>query len=465
MKSKLKICVWIVALVLCTICANFLFNRYQKPIKEKKKYTAQWTEKEADRVKQSRMGDFATTLPVVYIDTDDEMILKETKTNIKLAIGYSDGEAYSVLEEPSEAYYAKINHRGASSYSQFEKKQYRVEFYKDGKFKKKQNIGFLGMAENSEWVLNGPYLDKTLMRNKLVYDLGREVMEWAPDSRYCELFLNGEYQGVYLAVEPVSVGDGRLRLSKFGLLSGSTAYIVKRDRVGTEDSPLKNYGTINGKTVNELYLVYPSVKNATEKEIEWITNRVSNFERALYKEDFYKDREYEQYLDIHNFVDYYLINEFVMNHDAGNLSAYAYSELGGKLSMAVWDYNNCFDNYQGVSCEFDDRYLSNSAWFDQLEKDPYFMDLVKDRYRELRGNLLSEEYLYRKLDEYQAYLGEAIDRNFEVWGFSFYQNLLINDTDTERDIRSYEQAVAQLENAIHERLLHLDQRYLMDSGE
>ena len=47
------------------------------------------------------------------------------------------------------------------------------------------------MGANSEWVLNGPYLDKTLIRNKLVYDLARELNGWAPDTRFVELFVDG----------------------------------------------------------------------------------------------------------------------------------------------------------------------------------------------------------------------------------------------------------------------------------
>ncbi|MDY4116893.1 MAG: CotH kinase family protein, partial [Blautia sp.] len=95
-------------------------------------------------------------------------------------------------------------------------------------------MSLAGMGANSEWVLNGPYLDKTLIRNKLVYDLARELNGWAPDTRFVELFVDGEYQGVYLAVEPVTNGESRLRLSEFSLLSGETAYIVSRDRSDTE---------------------------------------------------------------------------------------------------------------------------------------------------------------------------------------------------------------------------------------
>lgn len=57
-------------------------------------------------------------------------------------------------------------------------------------------------------------------------------------------FLDGNYKGVYLAVEPVTNGESRLRLCKFGLLSGQTAYIISRERTDSQDDPLDNYGTL-----------------------------------------------------------------------------------------------------------------------------------------------------------------------------------------------------------------------------
>ena len=364
-----------------------------------------------------------------------------------------------VSENPDEVYYATIKHRGASSYSQFEKKQYRIEFFRDEKFKKNADVKLFGMAENSEWVLNGPFLDKTLMRNKLAYDLSREIMEWAPDTRYCELFLNGKYQGVYLATEPITNGTGRLRLSKFGLLSGNTAFIAKRDRVGTEMVSLENYGTVAGKTVNELFLDYPAADKVTPKEISWITKRISDFERALYKDDFAEKGDYLHYINVDNFVDYYIINELFMNIDAGNLSTYVYEELNGKMCLAVWDFNNSLDNYQWGKLDTNEFYILEHSWFDRLLQDSAFVDSVVDRYYELRKTSLSEEHMLELLQQYQEELGDAIDRNFEVWGFSFYLNLLVgkNDDGTGRDAKSYEEACFQLETTLHERLNFLDE--------
>ncbi len=456
---KAKICIFVSVIVLFAgmLALNMLYNTSDKEEIKKKNKDIAWDPLEKEKLLESKTGDFETDLPVIYIDTDDAQILKEDKRECKIALNNASGQLRPVSDEPDEAYYATINHRGASSYSQFEKKQYRIDFFQDKQFKKEADVELFGMAGHSEWVLNGPFLDKTMMRNKLVYDLSREIMQWAPDTRYCELFLNGEYQGVYLATEPVTNGTGRLRLSKFGLLSGNTAFIVKRDRVGTETTSLKNYGTIAGKTVNELYLDYPTEDKVTPKEISWITKRISDFERALYKDDFAEKGEYLHYIDVDNFVDYYIINELFMNIDAGNLSTYVYEELNGKMCLAVWDFNNCLDNYQWGKHETNEFYILENPWFDRLLKDPAFVDRVVDRYYELRKTSLSEEHMLELLQQYQEEMGDAVERNFEVWGFSFYFDLLVDSYEDKRDAKSYEDACGQLKTTLHERLAFLDE--------
>lgn len=457
MKIKVYIFVSVIVLFAGMLGLNRFYHISAREENKKANKNIDWDSLEKEELMESKTGDFETDLPVIYIDTDDVQILKESKTESKIALLNTTGELRPVSDDPDEIYYATIKHRGASSFSQFEKKQYRIEFFKDKKLKKNADVELFGMAENSEWVLNGPFLDKTLMRNKLVYGISREIMEWAPDTRYCELFLNGEYQGVYLATEPITNGTGRLRLSKFGLLSGNTAFIVKRDRVGSEPIALENYGTVTGKTVNELYLDYPVADKVTSKEISWITKRISDFERALYKDNFAEARDYLHYIDIDSFVDYYIINELFMNIDAGNLSTYVYEELNGKMCLAVWDFNNSLDNYQWGKYEANEFYITENPWFDRLLQDPSFVDRVVDRYYELRKGPLNEDYMLELLQQYREELGDAVDRNYEVWGFSFYLDLLVDSDDNGRDAGSYEEACQQLKTTLHDRLVFLDE--------
>ena len=399
---------------------------------------------------------FETALPILFVDTKGKAIRDYPSVMARLSIlnAANDGTLHRSTEAPDLSLNIRIKVRGASSKS-FDKQQYRVKFFSDDKGESELKYGLLGMGRESEWVLNGPFLDKTLARNYLAYTLGREIFAWAPDVRYFELFLNGRYQGVYVAIEPPTNGESRLRLSKFGLLGGDTAYIVNRDREGTDLDPLRNYGKTAGYTSNDLYVQYPSNGRITEVEYQWICEDISRFERDLYGDGSPNyEAVYEPYIDVGNFVDYYLFNELFMNHDAGLLSTFAYKELGGKLCLAIWDFNNSFDNYQWFKESFDEFYLLESPWFEKLLTDCKFVDRITSRYRELRQRAFSKEHIFEILDGTKNLLGEAIDRNFRVWGYTFRTNLLVGD---ERDINSYEEAVTQLKTAIEKRLAFLDE--------
>ena len=84
-----------------------------------------------------------------------------------------------------------------------------------------------------------------------------------------------------------------------------------------------------------------------------------------------------------------------------------------------------------------------------LTKDEDFTNQIISRYRQLRKGCLSEEYLMNYIDDTIEYLGPAIDRNFEKWGYSFDSDTLLEPE--ERNIHSYEEAVSQLKTFIKER--------------
>lgn len=464
---RILLCILMIT-VLCgiSIVGNSVVKSENKS-KEKKRTAItkeemkEWAAPDEESLESYDLGKFSTTLPVVYMNTKGQQVLKENAIWGNIALLDGNGEEQSVFSVPNSIYRATIKYRGASSYSEFDKKQYRIKFYKNKKDSAKK-VSLAGMGANSEWVLNGPYLDKTLIRNKLVYDLARELNGWAPDTRFVELFVDGEYQGVYLAVEPVTNGESRLRLSEFGLLSGETAYIVNRDRIDTGSEEIDTWGKTNGYTYNALYIRYPSKNKITEKQKEYIKKDISEFEQVLYGKNFSDKRiGYQAYIDMDNWVDYFIINEFAMNYDAGNLSTYLYKELDGKLQLAVWDFNNGFDNYQWLRTETDVLHTVENSWFQRLWQDENFRDRVCERYRQLRKTTLADEHIAEKIAAYQAELGAAVDRNFKVWGYSFHENLLVGTTKEgmSRDIGSYEEAMKQLTDTIHERLAYLDKEW------
>ena len=184
----------------------------------------------------------------------------------------------------------------------------------------------------------------------------------------------------------------------------------------------------------------------------------SAFEKALYSYDYNsKKYGYRSSVDINSFADYLILNEFTVNYDAGSYSTYIYKDINGKFKMCVWDFNNACDNYQEGSWMTVQHFsLHNKPWFVMMMRDDYFTERVIKRYKELRKTYLSEEYLLNYIDDVVEYLGPAIDRNFERWGYTFdedYEMLSPHD----RDIHSYDDAINQLKSFIVSRGTWMDE--------
>ena len=446
------ICLILVAALGGTLALNTIRNPWEQTAAapEKQENPIPVDTKSLDNV---GLEPFVSNLPVMMIDTRKQQIMKDSTVWADVAIMDSDSGQNDIMGMVDSVLVATVKYRGASSYSSFDKPQYRITFYRKENGKA-LDYDLFGLGADSEWVLNGPFLDRTLLRNYLVYTLSGEIMEWAPGCTFFELFVNGKYQGVYLAVEPVTNGASRLRLSEFGLLSGATAYIVKRDRVGTELNVLHTYGERNGYTSQELSVGYPGKNDLTKEQFTWIERDISQFEQALYSESFADpDIGYSRYIDVNSFVDYFIINEFAMNHDASVLSTYVYKELGGKTQLCVWDFNNGFDNYQWFTMDSQEFYVVETNWFDRLLQDRNFVEKVEQRYQELRRTTLSDEHIAEVLTHGREMLGPAVERNFAKWGYTFEVMYLAPEF---RDPQNYEQAITQLETVIAERLAFLD---------
>ena len=211
------------------------------------------------------------------------------------------------------------------------------------------------------------------------------------------------------------------------------------------------------KSTGGFNIIYPGTANLNEQFVESITQDFSNFEHMLYTYDFdHSEYGYSKTIDVDSFVNYFLINEFTSNYDAGNYSTYIYKGTNGKYRMCVWDFNNAFDNYQEQAIDHETFLLYESLWFNMIIKDKDFTERVIKRYHELRKTYFSDDYLNNYIDETIAYLDDAIDRNFEKWGYTFESdhNLLYPTT---RNLRSYDEAVAQLKGYIASRGAWMDE--------
>lgn len=415
-------------------------------------------------------GVLCSHLPIVQIDTYGKEIPGEI---IRSPEGYTIG--YTMSETGEETIDSKVsvfdneeknNHiddipqvsseiririRGNSS-RHFEKKGYIVKLITDDGFNNPQSV--MGMDSHHEWALHGPYLDKTLLRNYICYNLAGDIMGYAPNVRFCELVLNGEYQGLYLMTETITAGKegARLSLSVNKKDNSFSGYLLRLDRgSNTELKNINNFGKYTYRSESVVNIVYPGNDNLTYELADGISDDFSEFEKALYSYDYDSSKfGYEKYIDVDSFVDYFLINEFTSNYDAGSKSTYVYKGVDGKFHMCVWDFNNAFDNYQENETSYRIFTMQDSLWYDMLFRDEKFVERVISRYYELEKLYLNEEYMNGYIDSVIEYLGPAIDRNFEKWGHTFnpeWDRLF----DFHRNLRSFDEAVEQIKVYIKNR--------------
>lgn len=413
--------------------------------------------------------ELVTHLPLIEIDTDGQRIpggrvrrvhgVPVVIDNLPSIISHINirnkkGEVNSLNKQPDDQFNVLIRYRGNSS-RLFDKKSLKLHFIDE--VGNKKEVSLAGMTPNDEWNLHGPFFDRTLLRNYLGYNISGEIMDYAPNVRYCELVLNGEYQGLYLIVEDISQGTGRIPIEKSDRRSKKTPYIVAWDRDYKAKRKLNNFSYYTYQAgVSALDIKYPTKTGLTPEQEEYIRHDISHIEKVLYSYDLGK---YENYLDKNSFAEYFIINEFFRNTDAGKFSTYLYKDLRQKMKLCVWDFNNCCDNYADLAYDAAGFTMQDTPWFSMLIKDRDFVDLVVHKYHLLRQTTLSTPYLLDYIDETRDFLGPAIERNNAKWGYVF----LMENPDPlnyllpyDRNMRSYDESVEQLKTFIIQRGAWLD---------
>ena len=422
---------------------------------------------------------FCTHLPLMEVTTDGPIPPSHLKYDdtghgstsdrnyemVAATVRYFDSETENnhLTDRPVVEERALFRIRGASSRN-MDKKNYLLKFTEEDMVTG-LDVSLSGMVADNSWALHGPFWDKSLIRNYVCMNLAGEIMDYAPNVRFCELFVNGEYMGLYLLMEKVGYNkNGRLNISKTdpGL---ATSYVIKIDRESLDPFyALETFRSLSRggtkQTTGYMTVVYPET-TLTQVQKDYITMDISRFEKAMYSFD-YNDpaKGYRQYIDVQSFIDFYLINEFTLNYDAPALSTYLYKDMRGKLKMCVWDFDAAFDYYQWSSISPETFLIQKETWFEYLFKDPAFVGQVEARYLELREKYFSEEYLFSYIDDVVEYLGPAIDRNYEKWGYSFQSTYNGKNYDflvpAERNVRSHEEAIQQMRAAITDRIDHMD---------
>jgi hypothetical protein len=378
---------------------------------------------------------FTSHLPLISIQTNGQTIVDDPKIMADMqAFDRQDGLPNSLLDVPT-SYNGKIaiEIRGHSS-QMFPKKSYGFETqHPDGS---NNNVSLLGLPSENDWVLHGPYSDKSLIRNVLLFEIARRTGWYASRTVLCELIIDNDYRGVYVLMEKVKRDDDRVDVDEL-LASDNSGdaltggYIIRIDwpTSGTSydwHSPVSWYQSTY-LDLNYQY-VYPDRETITLAQKDYIVNYVSGFELNLIGNT-YSDpvNGFNKYIDISSFIDFFLLQEFSKNVDAYRLSSYMFKvrdSKGGKLFAGpLWDFNLAFGNVNyltGWQPEGWVLYLPDEAavvpfHLKRLREDPIFNAQIRCRWDDLRSGILSDNHVISMVDSLVECLGPAIARNFNRW--------------------------------------------------
>jgi CotH kinase protein/Secretion system C-terminal sorting domain len=386
-------------------------------------------------------GEFSSSnLPIVVISTlPGETIMDEPKITADMKIIYNGGALLNYITDPGNIYSGKIGIEIRGRYSAaLPQKPYGFET-RDNEGNN-LNVPVLGLPKENDWILAANYNDKTFLRNFLAFEIFRQMGHYAPGSRYCEVVVNNEYQGIYLLTEKIKIDKNRVNISELNHFENpgddnTGGYIFKNDYYTSNDSWLSNYSPVN-KPGADVHFVYhdPDAGEITQRQKDYIRDYVDTFESILYSPDF-KDKQtgYRAYLDVNSFVDYFILGEITRNVDAYKKSRFYYKDkesIDGHIhSGPPWDFDwawkniteNCvhFNQTDGSGWAYRinecDAWPVPPSWEIRLMQDRNFVNEIHDRYYLLRKNILSQAHLNHIIDSVAALLDAAQIRHYQKW--------------------------------------------------
>ena len=312
-------------------------------------------------------------------------------------------------------------------------------------FTLEQPASLLDLRTNAHWVLNAAYIDRSLMRHKLSYDLFRSwsvkgAERFAIASRFVEVQLNGDYRGAYLLMERVD--RSLLGLRPFGSNDVSHACIYKAiDHAANFGQP----GRAGYEQREPDPLTHPYWRPLDE-----FNRFVSTAPDAKF---FDPQTGIESRLDLDNAIDFHLLVLLTSNGDGitkNFILARDGQESGvpsQRFFFVPWDYDGTFGRNWDASPVPPSVWLSNNL-FDRLLGQAAYRARFAARWRQLRERGLSAKSIQGMIEANAQTLGEAPRRNAACWPTT---------NGPAPDELTFVEEIDQMKRWVEERIQWLDQ--------
>jgi len=390
------------------------FNNFAKPVE----YVITSADKSSQTVK-IRIFD----LPVLVIDTPDHISITSKDywiENATIKLRNTDN-----IE--TDLGLTAIKGRGNLTWRSFPKKPYSIKL--DSK------ASFFGLPKHKRWCLLANYMDKTLMRNSVSYEIGRNCdgLSWTPGGDFVEVILNEKHIGNYYLCEQIKIDENRINISK------DNGFIITADNTWDEQYKFKS-------KVRELPYMFKDPDVVTDEQFNKIESYVNEMEESLYNDEKFAERDYLNYLDVNSLIDFWFVYELAMNHEPlGPRSVFMYKDGDGVFySGPVWD----FDMLTYIPSRVNSWQIKTVAmYYPRLFQDANFKNEVYLRWIKQKDKFLAIQS-FIDLKTYQIKASESRDRT--IWSFS-------DNSNGEQGL-TYDQAVERMRKAYLDKLDWMDKQ-------
>lgn len=321
------------------------------------------------------------------------------------------------IESDNEQWYysgsGKIRGRGNSSWLWYDKKPYRIKLDEKSKI--------LGLKSNKDWVLLANYRDATDLMNTFVFELGKLAgLPYTNDTRYVEVTLNGDYIGLYQLTQTIEAAKDRVDIDK------DNGIILSLD---ADDGPeLSPDAADNFWSNYDMPCCVKNPEKPTAAQLENVKQEFAKLEAAIYNDDY---EELNQLMEVDQFIDYLLIQEFVYNVEvAAPRSIYLFKDVGKKWGFGpLWDFDagydfdwgtmttghNFFKSYKELVLGTDPKYHVDgysyvSGFFTDMFFDEEFILDVQDRWDILKTKIPEA---WQNTLKYN--IADALNRDLDRW--------------------------------------------------
>lgn len=294
-------------------------------------------------------------------------------------------------------------------------------------FSFREPVSVLGMEPAVKWNLLANATDGSYIRNKIMEDLAAEsINAYEPRGEFAELYLNGEYQGLYLITEAVEVGENRLEIS------GEDNWFLEMELDFRADDDSTRMVTERGQT-----FIIHSKYGVSEREKEQITSRLNDVESALFAEDgigTVSGRPLRELIDLESFAEVWLVEELSGDHDVGIASQFLYAgkeESSLWYAGPVWDFDGIMTNVNTpmyavpealtgvVEISRPEGNGNQNRWLSAMYHHPEFQLLVQAKYKSVFREHY-QEILNYEIDRYR----EDIERSAVLDAFRWHDQRL-----------------------------------------